>query len=503
MSGEGCFVPLRGTRNDKERWVYKEIASSRRCGTRNDKNDCKKRRMKKKIYLCPMLKEFKAFIETEKLFGQNDKVILAVSGGIDSVVMTELFHRARYSFGIAHCNFSLRGKESDRDEAFVEKLAKNYRVPFFTKRFLTAKDAKVKGISIQMAARELRYEWFEEIRIKEKYHCIASAHHLDDQVETFFINLLRSTGIAGFHGILPKQGNIVRPMLFTFRDSIEAFARKHKLIYREDSSNAETKYLRNKIRHEIIPVFRELNPAFPLILSETIVRMRETEAIFRKSIEEARKKILRKEKNEIHILVIDLKKLEPVETYAFELLSPFGFHEAVINDILLSPDDASGKIFYSPTHRLIKNREKLILIPLASKNESGIKIATISIPENKEEIRKPLHLSLKKIITGKKFLIDPSSETANLDLHKITFPLTLRRWTKGDSFYPLGLNKKKKLSDFFIDNKFSIPEKENTWLLCSGPHIIWIIGRRIDHRYRVTSRTKEVLQVKLLKGKNS
>ena len=358
--------------------------------------------MKKKIYLCPMLKEFKAFIETENLFSQEDKVLLAVSGGIDSVVMAELFHLAGYSFGIAHCNFSLRGKESEGDEAFVEKLAKNYHVPFYRKKFLTAKEAKEKGISIQMAARELRYRWFEEILEKEKYACVATAHHLDDQVETFFINLLRSTGIAGLHGILPKQGNLIRPMLFTFRNDIEAFARKHKLTFREDSSNTETKYLRNKIRHEIIPVFRELNPAFPQNLSETISRLRETETLFRASIEEVRKKILHEEKNEIHILIKALKKLEPIGIYSFELLTPFGFHEAVIRDILLSPDDASGTTFYSPTHRLIMNRGELILVPLASKKESGLINVAVSIPENKKEIRKPLHLTFTKTSAGKK-----------------------------------------------------------------------------------------------------
>ena len=446
-----------------------------------------------------MLKEFKSFIASEKLFRPEDKILLAVSGGIDSVVMSELFHRGGYSFGIAHCNFGLRGKESDADEAFVEQLAKKTKVPFFCKRFLTAKDAKEKRISIQMAARELRYQWFEELLVKEKYSSIATAHHLDDQVETFFINLLRNTGIAGFHGILPKQGNIIRPLLFSYRDNIEAFARKHKLAFREDSSNAETKYLRNKIRHEIIPVFRELNPVFPQILSETILRMRETETIFRNSIEEAQKKIIRNDKTGTHILIGDLKQLTPIDIYAFELLFPYGFNEAVIRDILHSSDDASGKIFYSSTHRLIKNREELILNPLTSKKESSLKNAEISIPENKKEIRKPIHLSFIKATAGKTFSIDPSREVANLDLRKIMFPLILRRWKKGDSFYPFGMNKKKKLSNYFIDIKLSIPEKENTWLLCSGLHILWIVGHRIDHRFRVTSQTKEVLQVRWLK----
>jgi tRNA(Ile)-lysidine synthase len=443
-----------------------------------------------------MLKEFKAFIASEKLCDPKDRVLLAVSGGIDSMVMNELFHRAGYVTGIAHCNFGLRGKESDADEAFVAKLAKKYGVPFYSKRFCTTKVTKERGISIQMAARELRYEWFEELLIKENYSAIATAHHLDDQAETFFINLLRSTGIAGFHGILPRQGNIIRPLLFTNRDNIRAFARKHKIAFREDSSNAESKYLRNKIRHEIIPIFREQNPAFPQILSETIKRMRETEVIFRNSIGEARKKIIRTNPAGTHVLIENLKKLTPVDIYAFELLSPFGFNEDIIRDILHSPDDSSGSIFYSPTHRLIKNREELILNPLPEKKGSRLMKAEISIPENKKEIRRPIHLSFTKISTLKKFVIDPSKEIASLDLHKIIFPLILRRWEKGDFFYPLGMNKKKKLSDYFIDAKLSIPQKENTWLLCSGPDILWIVGQRIDHRFRVTPKTKAVIQVR-------
>ena len=448
------------------------------------------------LYLCSMLKEFKAFIVSEKLFEPKDQVLLAVSGGIDSVVMCELFHRAGFSFAIAHCNFNLRGRESDEDQLFVENLAGKYKVPFFCKQFSTKKVASSKKFSIQMAARELRYQWFEDLRRKEGYHSIATAHHLDDQVETFFINLLRSTGIAGLHGILPRQGNLIRPMLFSYREDISAFAKKNKLAFREDSSNTETKYLRNKIRHEIIPVFRELNQSFPQILTDTIHRLRDSEIIFRNSVQEIRNQLFWKDDNGLHIHIDDLKKLVPAEIYAFELLSPFGFHEAVIKNILHSRNDLPGKIFYSSTHRLIRDRRELIINPIQDRSGSQIKNTEIAIPEKKKEIRGPIHLRLTRKTVVNKFTIDPSNEVANLDLHKIRFPLILRRWKKGDSFYPLGMNKKKKLSDFFIDRKLSLPEKENIWLLCSGPHIIWIVGHRIDHRFRVTVQTKEVLQVR-------
>jgi tRNA(Ile)-lysidine synthase len=455
------------------------------------------------LYLCRMVKEFKAFIASEKLFGAKDKILLAVSGGTDSVVMCELFHRAGYAFGIAHCNFGLRGKESDGDETFVKKLSSKYKVTCHTKRFLTAKDAKEKKISIQMAARELRYKWFEEVRSKANYLAVATAHHLDDQAETFFINLIRNTGIAGLHGILPKQGHIVRPLLFTGRDSIAAFGRKHRLKYREDSSNAETKYLRNKIRHEILPVFREISPAFPQVLAETILRLRETEVVFRNSVEEIRKKIVQSDCDGIHINMAELKKLTPPGIFTFELLSPFGFSEPVMEDILRLPEQASGQVFLSPTHRLIRNREELLLVPLKDKSGSRLKEKSISIPETKKEIRRPVRLSFSKISAGKNFRIDTSKETATFDLHKIIFPLTLRHWRKGDFFYPFGMNKKKMLSDYFIDNKFSIPEKENAWLLCSGTQILWIVGKRPDHRFSVTSKTKEVLVVRWWKEKNS
>jgi tRNA(Ile)-lysidine synthase len=443
-----------------------------------------------------MLREFKAFIAKEKLFDPDNRILLAVSGGLDSVVMCELFHRAGFSFGIAHCNFSLRGKESDEDEVFVEKLARKYKVAFHCKRFSTKKVARDKKLSIQMAARDLRYEWFEEIRSKENYKFIATAHHLDDQIETFFINLQRSTGIAGLHGILPIQKTLVRPLLFTFRKNIDSYARKHKLTYREDSSNAENKYLRNKIRHEIIPVFRELNNAFPQVLTENIQRIREAEVIFRNSIEGVRKKLIKKDKDGLHIILNELNKLVPVDTYAFELLSPFGFNESVIGDLLQSREEYTGKIFYSQTHRLVMHREEIILTPIPDKKDILLKNSEIIIPEERKEIRKPIHLKFVRKDAVKRSDIDPSENMANLDLRNIKFPLVLRKWKKGDSFYPLGMNKKKKLSDYFIDRKLSIPAKEKIWLLCSGKDILWIVGQRIDHRFRITPKTKEVLQVR-------
>jgi len=317
-----------------------------------------------------MLQAFKTYITKEKLFLSGEKILLAVSGGMDSVAMAELFFRAKFSFAIVHCNFQLRGEESDKDEVFVSLLARKYKVPFFNKRFLTKELTESKNISIQMAARELRYGWFHELLTKEGYPYLATAHHLDDQIETFFINMMRSTGIAGFHGIFPKQGKIIRPMLFASREEIEGFVKKNDLIYREDKSNQEIKYLRNKIRHELIPVLAEINPGFSNILTENIYRIREAEKIFRNTIDQVRNTLVRKEKERIFISIRDIKKLTPCITYLFEFLSSFGFNYPVVNDVVKALDEEPGKQFYSPTHRLIKDRDDLIITPLVSYKRS-------------------------------------------------------------------------------------------------------------------------------------
>jgi tRNA(Ile)-lysidine synthase len=444
-----------------------------------------------------MLKEFKKFIVSEDLFLPKERILLAVSGGKDSVVLTELFRLSGFAYGIAHCNFQLRGDDSEKDELFVASLAKRNNVPFYSTRFLTLQTAEARGISIQMAARELRYEWFREILQKEKYNYVATAHHLDDQVETFFINLMRSTGIAGFHGIFPKQGNVIRPMLFTNRKNIETFVKENSISYREDKSNNETKYLRNKIRHEILPVLQEIHPAFEHHLTENIQRIREVESIFRESIELKRKKIVKKEKDKTRIPISEIKKLNPVGTYLFEFLSPFGFNFSQIKDLLKTLEKTSGKIMLSPTHRLIKDRENILLTlkpKASSKSDAGNQFL---VPENTVALKIPLKLSFQIDKKVGNYKIDTSSKMAFLDKKNLVFPLVIRKWQRGDFFYPFGRNHRKKLSDYFVDEKFSLLDKENTWVLCSGKEIIWVVGHRIDNRFRISSQTKEVLKIKL------
>jgi len=446
-----------------------------------------------------MLQAFKTYIKKEKLFVPGEKILLAVSGGMDSVAMAELFCRAKYSFGIAHCNFQLRGEESDEDEVFVKDFAKKLKVPCYNRQFFTTDYADEHRLSTQMAARELRYNWFNELLTKEGYSFLATAHHLNDQVETFFINMLRSTGIAGFHGILPKQGKIIRPMLFAAREEIEEFIKKNKLVYREDRSNQEIKYLRNKIRHELIPVLAEINPGFSNILTENIYRIREAEKIFRDTVDNARNSIVRKKKERTLLSINEIKKLSPVTTWLFEFLCPFGFNYSVAKDVSEALNEEAGKQFYSPTHRLIKDRNDLIITPLESGKKAGAEETGFQIPENTSRLKNPLNLRMKTLVKNHDFKVDVSPVVANLDLQKVTFPLTLRKWQHGDVFHPFGRDHKKKLSDFFTDSKFSINDKENAWILCSGEKIAWIVGYRIDNRFRITAKTKQVLQIKWVK----
>ena len=444
-----------------------------------------------------MQQGFSTFIKKNILILSSDKILLTVSGGVDSVVMCNLFHKAGIKFGIAHCNFNLRGEESNDDEKFVEKLAKKYKVPFYGVLFFTQQHAERNKISVQMAARELRYNWFEEIRQKDGYTYIATAHHQDDSIETFFINVIRGTGIAGLHGILPKQGNIIRPLLFATKNEIIEYAAKEKIKYREDSSNASDKYMRNKIRHSIIPVLRELNPKIDSSISTLIKRVQDVEAIYKIEIEKQRLDILSQKEGSICISIEKLKKLNPISSYLYGLLSPFNFNESQIEEIINCLDKESGKQFYSDTHRLIRDRKDLI-----------IDCFTKSIVEN-SHLPPPINYNTASIdsedftisfeIKNREPNINKSLATATLDFDKLVFPLELRKWKQGDTFYPFGMKGKKKLSDYFIDNKVPLNKKENTWLLTSDGKIVWVVGMRIDNRFKITKGTKRIYFVELLK----
>ncbi len=439
-----------------------------------------------------MLQSFLHHIHKQQLFDPSDRILLTVSGGVDSIVMCELFHKAGIDFGIAHCNFQLRGDESNGDETFVEQLAEKYNVSFHSATFDTNAFTKKNKLSVQVAARQLRYEWFESIRRQYNYTYIATAHHRDDSVETFLINIIRGTGIAGLHGILPKQGKIIRPLLFTNKEEISAFAKKHTLNYREDSSNASDNYLRNKIRHAIIPLLQELNPAIGKNIEGDIERLRNVELIYKKEIEKKRKKIIVTEGKTETILIKELLKLNPLETYLYEFLKPYHFNGDAVENIIRAMDGASGKQFLSDTHRLVKDRNVLLIEALQT-TEEKISIAkkTKAIDLNGQQ------LTFKTSALDAKFKIPHSKNSAAMDLEKLTFPLMIRKWEKGDAFQPIGMKGKKKLSDFFINLKLSLLDKEKVQLLISDNKIVWVIGYRMDERFKITEKTSKVFFAEL------
>jgi tRNA(Ile)-lysidine synthase len=439
-----------------------------------------------------MLLGLQSFIDQETLCKKTDRVLLAISGGIDSVCMFHLFREAGYAIAIAHCNFNLRGDESDQDAVFVQNLAEEFDIPFFTKSFNTKEIAEKEGISIQMAARDLRYDWFEEIRQKYEYDYIAIAHNKDDVIETFFINLSRGCGLKGLSGIKSKNQKIIRPILFAFRNEIAHYMHENSYKFREDSTNKTVKYSRNAIRHEIIPLFEKFNSAFKETMIENVLRLKESETIYLENIESKKEKIFKNKNKQIILDIEQLKTLNPISTYMHEFLKPFGFSQTQIFDIIDSLDGISGKKFISLTHRLIKDRTQLIIEEISTINKKSFLINNA-----KETIEYPLKLKLTEVTRNTDFKIPREANIGSFDMNLIEFPLTIRKWKKGDYFMPLGMQNLKKLSDFFIDNKLSLSEKENVWILENGNKIMWIIGYRIDDRFKVTDKTKNILKIEI------
>jgi tRNA(Ile)-lysidine synthase len=439
-----------------------------------------------------MLEEFKKYIEEENLVEDSHRVLLAVSGGIDSMVMTHLFLRTATEIGIAHCNFNLRGSESDEDESFVNKFASDHNIPFYSESFDTTGFASEKAISIQMAARELRYRWFEEIRVKNNWDSVALAHNLNDNIETFLINLTRGTGIAGLTGMRPKYKSLIRPILFAPRKAITEYRNQNNVPYREDRSNAEIKYTRNKIRHTILPVFREINPSFDTTLIETAERLGEINEIVSDFISGIRKKFTKQRNNLIVFRTDELNTLSPKRTILFELFKPFGIGTGQIDDLANMIDGKTGGQLFTTTHRILKNRKEILI---SSREAADNGYYEISDPEDFSKIPGFISASITKLRSD--FKIPSASNIACFDAGKIRFPLIIRRWMSGDSFYPLGMKQKKKLSDYFIDKKYSILDKENCQILESEGKIVWITGDRIDNRFRVTRSTKKVLIIEM------
>ncbi len=432
-----------------------------------------------------MEKAFKNEIKSQFPYLSNSKILLAVSGGVDSVVLAHLCKIAKLDFTLAHCNFNLRDEESDADEDFVAALAKKMNLALFVENFDTEQYAKDNSLSIQMAARDLRYEWFEELRLKHQFDFILTAHHANDSLETFFINLIRGTGLEGLSGINADSNYIIRPLLNFSRKEILAYAEENKISWREDSTNASTKYLRNKIRHELVPVLEEINPQFLETFLKTQSHLKENEELIEDYLSLLYPKIIGKTEYGYSLDINYLKKVPNSSAILYQLLKSFGFTEW--NDVYHLLDAQPGKMVFSTSHRLIKDRDYLLLTEIDKTEDKVYKIA-----KNEDFAMLPMGtFSFSEV----KEINEKASNCIYIDPEKLEFPLTVRKWQQGDIFYPFGMKGKKKLSDFFKDKKLSLPEKENSWLLCSGEKIVWVINQRADRRFSITSSDQKIIKI--------
>ena len=442
---------------------------------------------------------FLTFIEQNQLFETSERVLLAVSGGRDSVLMTHLFNAAKMNFGIAHCNFSLRGSESDGDEAFVRDLAERMDVPFHLVRFDTEVYSKQNAVSIQMAARHLRYSWFDKIRAQSGYEYVAVAHHQSDATETILLNLIRGTGIAGLHGILPKRARIIRPMLFLSSAEVTTVVEQNEIQFREDSSNVSVKYARNKIRHQVIPVLKELNRDLDETFAANGRRFAELEDFLNVQIGQLRNELFTgMPEGVISINLPQLKTLHPRLLLLYELFKPFGFQEPVLTDLISNWDGQPGKVFESESHQLLLDRGRLILRKKGSGSDQSDQ-ASAGLSEGINISENDWHIYLKQgilkigIRDSSDITFNPDPRFAYFDHKLLQFPLKLRQWTKGDFFYPFGMKGKKKLSDFFTSLKLSRYSKESVPVLENrNGDILWVVGYRSDNRYKISAQSKKV-----------
>lgn len=437
------------------------------------------------VYLTSMLLPFKNHLQEHFPKVSESKILIAISGGVDSVVLTHLCKEANLDISLAHCNFHLRGEESEGDEAFVMELADALEIEVYIEGFETEAYARGKKISIQMAARELRYHWFEELRETLQFDYIFTAHHANDNLETVLINFVRGTGLEGLTGIPEKNGYILRPLLPFSREDIEEYARNSHIKWREDSSNASGKYLRNRIRQEVIPNLVDLNPQFLESFENTRKHLQESSILVEDYISALFPRIAKEEEYGYSFRIKMLKTIPHLRAVLYELFRSFGFTEW--NDVFDLLDAQPGKIVYSKTHRLIKDRENLLLTTFPSINEREYEILA-----EEEVVMLPIGT----------FQLEEADEISNggknviyLDLNKLNFPLTVRRWEEGDYFHPFGMKGRKKLSKYFKDEKLSLPQKENSWLLCSKNEIVWVIGYRADARFGVDENTSAILKL--------
>lgn len=440
-----------------------------------------------------LLDKFQQYIRTNNLATPEDRILLTVSGGVDSMVMLSLFVRSGYHIGVAHCNFQLRGKEGDEDEELVRRKCEEYGLPWYNKRFETKQEMERTGESMEMAARRLRYAWFDELSSQHGYTVIAIAHHIDDSIETFFINLLRGTGLRGLTGISTHVGKLIRPLMFASRKDILEYAVAQHIPFREDSTNRSTKYLRNKIRLGLVPRIKEINPKFTDLMRQNIGRLTDAQLFINHGIERIREEIITT-KNGIDTIHTDrIDPAFPLNFVIFELLnSTYSFKGEVTDSLVHALElGTSGKRFYSKTHVAYIDRGRIMVTPISDDDPcEGVieKGAARCYCGNSV-----LYLEICDIDTIKSFGVP--EHIAQVDADKLQYPLKVRRWQEGDWFIPYGMTGRKKVSDYLIDHKVPLPEKKRQFVLLSGDEIVWLIGRRIDDRFRLTSETENVLRI--------
>lgn len=436
-----------------------------------------------------MLAKLQEHLDTTLPFLKEKKLLVAVSGGIDSIVLLELLKQLEYDISIAHCNFNLRETESHGDEQFIRDYAVKNNIKIFVTRFDTTLFASDNKLSIQIAARKLRYAWFNELLEENNLDYLLTAHHLDDSIETFLINFTRGTGLEGLTGIPQQNDRIIRPLLPFTRSEIETYAKDNNILWREDSSNASDKYLRNKLRHDVVPILKSLNPAFADSFLQTIANLQQSQSLVNDAAILVYQQLVSEHEGQKHINIEQLKRLPNYKAYLYQWLNAFGF--TAWDDIYSLLDSQSGKQVLSANYRLLKNREVLILEPLKPLDKEVYEIG-----EGVTEINIPFSIKLEMV---DRISTDSTKKVIFVNNNLIKFPLFVRKWQEGDYFYPLGMNgQKKKVSKYFKDEKMSLSEKENTWLLCSENQVVWIVGKRADERFKAKDTTSQIVKIEVL-----
>lgn len=434
--------------------------------------------------------QFREYIDRNELFTKTDRILVALSGGADSIALLQLLHMDGYAVSAAHCNFNLRGNESDGDEAFVRSFCEKRGVELYVASFNTKLEAENSKSSIEMVARDQRYAWFEELRATKGFSKIAVAHNSSDVVETFFINLSRGAGLKGLCSIQPVNGNVVRPLLFASREQIESFLEDSGIEYRTDSSNLENDYFRNKFRNLILPQIESFAPSFKKQVLKTVGYLNDTARVYEREIERVKQKLVFQKGETVCIDLKILKDLHPLQTYLFEILKEYNFNSDTVQQLSVSIFNERGKTFISPTHLLITAADCLEIVQRRNTQQKHYWL------EAGDSACADVVVSVSERMPADTFIIPKDKTTVFFDADKLTFPLQMRKWQDGDRMKPFGMRgRSKKLSDIFTDLKFSKLDKESAWLICSGDEIIWLAGQRSSEFAKIGPNTREIVQL--------